>query len=659
VGSDSKVQGVNEKRTPEDDAQDARPQDPQFQDARFQGRSRGEVSEEEGGAEDPALAVALLDLSDRLQADQDLSLDQAIDAYPNYEQEIRQLWGTLVVATAVGKFRVQEAAEHLSSDPDTLDGLVHGSPSAAGFPEISLTESTRLPARFGDFELLEELGRGGMGVVYRARQISLNRVVALKLILRGSLASRDERLRFRSEAEAAACLDHPNIARVYQFSDEDAHPFICMQYIEGGTLIDFMRTHPAPRVIAGILAQVADAIQFAHDWGVLHRDLKPSNILIDQQGDPHVVDFGLAKHHVRGSLATAPTVTAGQEPLTNTGAILGTPAYMAPESAGSQRGDIGVGSDVYSLGAILYFCLAGQAPFVGKSTLDTLLLVREQEPIPPRQLRPGIDRDLERVALKCLQKPLDLRYSTAGELANDLRAYINNEPMVAASGAFSNVLARTFRETHHASILENWGLLWMWHSLVLLTACLATDLMLWNQLGHRWSYFLLWSVGFGTWAFVFWILRRRLGPVSFVERQIAHLWAASMIALFGLFFLEIHFELEPLKLAPILGIISGMVFLVKAGMLSGTFYLQATALFLTTIPMALYPDWGHTVFGLVAAACFFFPGLKYYRRRLKNEARQRAALQAEQEERAEHEERAEQAAASVDPTSERHPTPYP
>lgn len=567
-----------------------------------------------------AVALALFDLSNRLQAGEDLSLDQAIASYPDYEADIRDLWGTMVVAQAVGKLRADEAAEQMASSADTLDRLVSEAQPVTRGDDDSNREgiAAQLPGTFGDFELLAELGRGGMGVVYRARQINLNRFVALKLILRGSLATREERLRFRSEAEAAACLDHPYITKVYQYTDDGRHALLAMQLIEGCTLTEYLRLNPAPNVIAEIMSKVASAIQYAHERGVLHRDLKPSNILIDQNLDPHVVDFGLAKYHVQQTNIGANQVS-DTETLTITGAIVGTPAYMAPEAACGRRGDAGPAGDIYSLGAILYYCLAGQAPFSGKSPLETVLMVREQDPASPRSIRSDADRDLERVAMKCLQKPIDLRYRSAGELANDLMAYVKNEPLAATSGRLADVLSRMFRETYHANVLENWGLLWMWHALVLFLACFATDVMYWTNMGTRWNYFLLWCVGFGTWAVVFMLVRRRMGPVTFVERQIVHVWAASLVACISLFALESHLGLEPLALAPMLGVISSMVFLVKAGMLSGTFYVQALVLLLTAFPMAWYPSWGHTLFGVVSAGCFFFPGLKYYRQRRRSE----------------------------------------
>ena len=218
-----------------------------------------------------------------------------------------------------------------------------------------------------------------------------------------------------------------------------------------------------PREAAELLEKVARAIHFAHEHGVLHRDLKPSNIIIDDAGRPHVTDFGLAKQ-IDQSLS-----------LTRSGAVLGTPAYMPPEQAAGNRGEMGVASDVYSLGAMLYASVTGQPPFTGPTHVDTVLMVLEQDPAPPHVVYPDADRDLEMVALKCLQKPSDLRYPTAAALADDLRAYQQNEPIAARSGHFSQIFSRLFRETHHATVLENWGLLWMWHSLVLLVMCAVDE----------------------------------------------------------------------------------------------------------------------------------------------------------------------------------------
>ena len=532
---------------------------------------------------DEQLALFLAELTDAIQQGHEVDLEAVCRQHEDLAHELRQLWGAVMVADAVGGQSRSEAAEPGQETPSgTLE----------------------LPTRLGGYELLEELGRGGMGVVYRARQLGLDREVAVKMILRGQLASPAEHARFRAEAEAAARLDHPGIVPVYEVGEVEGRPFFSMKYIAGRTLAQSLAERPLPaHEAARILASVSRAIHYAHSKGVLHRDLKPSNILIDAQGEPHVTDFGLAKQ-------IADPIT-----LTKSGAILGTPSYMAPEQAAGARGEVKPASDVYSLGAVLYHTLTGRPPFQAASPVDTVLLALEQDPVPPRVINPKADPDLEMIALRCLQKPPDLRYSSAETLAEDLDAYLHDEPIAARSGRFAQVLSRLFRETHHAAVLENWGLLWIWHSLVVFIACAATDLLRLSGFRERWYYIVLWTAGLGTWAAVFWALRRRVGPVTFVERQIAHVWGAGMIAIGLLFFVELQMDMPVLRLSPILSLITGMMFFVKAGILSGTFYLQAAVLFITALVMGLFPRFPHLIFGTVAALCFFIPGWKYYRQR--------------------------------------------
>jgi eukaryotic-like serine/threonine-protein kinase len=335
-------------------------------------------------------------------------------------------------------------------------------------------------------------------------------------------------------------------------------------------------------------------------------------VRFDADGMPYVSDFGLAKRLLPDSADDSRTYRLG--PLTQTGAILGTPGYMSPEQAAGSRGVIGAGTDVYSLGAILYAMLTGRPPFQAATPVDTVLMVLEQDPLPPRMLNARADADLEMIALKCLQKPSDLRYRDAAALADDLEAYLADEPISARSSHFTQVLSRAFRESHHAGILENWGLLWMWHSLVLLVLCLVTNGLQWRGVESRLPYLGLWVVVAGIWALIFWNLRHRSGPVTFVERQIAHVWAASMIALSLLYGVEYLLDMPVLSLSPVLGLVTGMVFLVKAGILSGAFYVQAAALFATAMVMAVLrqtelPDVSLTVFGAVSAACVFFRGV--------------------------------------------------
>jgi len=540
---------------------------------------------------DQQLADLLAELTDAVCRGEIVDFDATCREHPEFAAELRELWGAVLVTDTAASSRDELPA---AADEDTSSGH---------------WRRLQLPAVIGDYELLEEIGRGGMGVVFRARQLSLDREVAIKMILRGRLASDSDLQRFLAEAAATARLDHPNIVPVYDVGDVDGRPFFSMRYIEGDTLAQRLRDGPMPqRGAAAMVSALARAIGYAHDEGVLHRDLKPSNILLADDGVAMITDFGLAKQ-------------AGSElDLTRSGMLVGTPAYMSPEQAGGRRGSIGPASDIYSLGCVLYAALTGRPPFVADSPMEVVMRVIEQEPTPPRALRPSLDRDLEMIVVRCLQKPPDLRYPTADALAADLDAYLADERVSARSGHFNQVVARVLRETHHATVLENWGVLWMWHSMALLIACLATWWLEYTGVTQRTAYASVWTLGLGAWAAVFWKLRQRMGPVTFIERQIAHVWGASMIAIALLFPLEWWLELQVLSLSPMLGVVSASVFIVKAGMLSGAFYVQSAALLLTAVAMALAPRWAHLIFGVVAAGCFFVPGLKYERRRRRTAA---------------------------------------
>jgi serine/threonine protein kinase len=549
------------------------------------------------GDRDERLAMLVERLSESLKRQQFDAIDEVTAQNADLADDLRSIWATMLVtdcvaASARSSANVQQPATivHMKDDADSHAGL-----------------KSKSARTFGNYELLEELGRGGMGVVYRARQKGLNRIVALKMALRTEAKSAADLVRFRSEAEAAARLDHPGIVPVYEAGEQDGQFYFTMKLVDGTSLNQRLAEGPLPpREAAALLAPVCRAIHFAHQQGVLHRDLKPANILIDSEGRPHVSDFGLAKRIEMDS------------DLTLTGAIIGTPSYMAPEQAAGTRGKLGPASDVYSLGMILYQMLTGRPAFQAASPVDTVLLVLEQEPLPPRVLNPKADPELEMIALKCLQKPVDLRYASAAALADDLEAYLADEPISARQGLFNKIISRAFRDTHHAAVLENWGLLWMWHSFVLLITCLLTSFLQWRGTTSPWPYLGLWIVGLGTWAGIFWTLRHRAGPVTFVERQIAHVWSASMFSIAGLFVVEIILGLPVLFLSPVLALTSGMIFVIKAGILTGEFYFQAAALFATAIAMAVLQHHGQTplavaLFGVVSAACFFVPGWKYYR----------------------------------------------
>jgi serine/threonine-protein kinase len=272
----------------------------------------------------------------------------------------------------------------------------------------------------GDYELLVEIARGGLGIVYRARQRSLNRLVALKMILVGAWASTNDLHRFRAEAEVVAQLDHPHIVPIFEVGEHEGMDYFSMRLIEGETLANRLsRYHDDPQAAARLMVQIARAVHHAHQRGVLHRDLKPSNILLDAEGRPYVVDFGLAKR------------LGDDAELTHSGSILGTPAYMAPEQTEGRRKLSTTISDVYGLGAILYALLTGSPPFRGDSPAETLAGVRERAPRPPREINRRVSRDLETVCLKCLEKDPARRYGTAEALAEDLERWLRGEPILA------------------------------------------------------------------------------------------------------------------------------------------------------------------------------------------------------------------------------------
>ncbi len=324
----------------------------------------------------------------RLEAGEALSFEELRSRFPQYADALALQF---------------DLERHLALSPD---------PPTLALNEPDIAAGSRLPEVPG-YELLGEIARGGMGVVFRARQVNLDRTVALKMLLAGQMASAHEALLFRTEAEAAAHLDHPNIVPIYEVGEYQGQPYFCMKLVEGGTLAGFRG--PSEEA-ARLLATVARAVHYAHQRGIIHRDLKPGNILLDRERQPHVADFGLARR------------VEGDSKLTRTGAVMGTPAYMPPEQASGKRGEVTTLADVYSLGAVLYELLTGRPPFQAETQFDTLSQMMEKEPRPPRTLNPQVDRDLEALCLKCLQKDPRQRYGSAAELADDLERWQRGEP---------------------------------------------------------------------------------------------------------------------------------------------------------------------------------------------------------------------------------------
>ncbi|MFO0970406.1 MAG: protein kinase [Gemmataceae bacterium] len=328
-------------------------------------------------------------------------------------------------------------AEYVERYPQLADDLrLHFEVHSALYPQL-VTETRRLDGdslpdgyadpgsaqpRLDNYELVSRLGQGGMGVVYKARQRLLRRFVAVKMFQPGRVPSRRDRARFKTEAEAIARLQHPNIVQIFEIGESDGTPFLALELAEHGTLADrLQKLTYAPRAAAGLVETLARAIAHAHDEGVLHRDLKPANILFARDDTPKITDFGLAK--------MLEDDAAGGRDTTRSGEPMGTPRYMAPEQAAGRTGAIGVATDVYALGVVLYECLTGQAPFVSSSAVETMDRIRTEEPLPPRRLQRSIPKDLETICLCCLNKEPGRRYRGAQDLADDLRRFLDGAPI--------------------------------------------------------------------------------------------------------------------------------------------------------------------------------------------------------------------------------------
>lgn len=342
------------------------------------------------------------------------SRSQLLDRQP----ELAELLGCLDTLEMLAPSPEPDWQQPAESDADAPTLALE---SGSATTKTSSSTIRAKPSRqFGKYELLAEIGRGGMGVVFKAQQVELNRIVALKMILSSRLASDDEIRRFYSEAKAAGSLQHPNIVGIHEVGEIHGQHYFTMDYVEGRSLADILREGPLdPDQAATDLATIARAVDHLHKNQIIHRDLKPANILLDESGTPHVTDFGLAKVFEQDSQQT------------RTGTIVGTPSYMAPEQAAGRHNEVAVCSDVYSLGAILFEMLTGQPPFKEDNPLDTLVQVLEGEPPLPSKLNRRVPRELELICLRCLEKDPSQRYQSSAELADDLDRYLKREPIAA------------------------------------------------------------------------------------------------------------------------------------------------------------------------------------------------------------------------------------
>jgi tRNA A-37 threonylcarbamoyl transferase component Bud32 len=483
-------------------------------------------------------------------------------------------------------------------------------PSPSELENVSQTvafapsEAASGAASFGDYEVLEELGRGGMGVVYKARHSKFDRLVALKMILAGEHAGSEQQVRFQSEARAVARLQHPNIVQIHEIGEHNGCCYFSLEYVDGGSLAARMKEHlPSDKEAAQLIEVLARTAHYAHGRGVVHRDLKPANILVTKDGVPKIADFGLAKS------------LGGDSGPTVSGAVLGTPSYMAPEQALGRAKDVGPAADVYALGAILYELLTGKPPFRGETVLETLRSVEQLAPERPRVHNPRADTSLEAICLKCLEKSPADRYASAEALADDLAAYLRGEAVHADKGTAKRLLGAVLRESRYTEVMILWSRVWMGIAVVYFLICVAKSALLWKGVEDHLPYFAVWTAGLvGTCGLV-WLFRIRGGPrLSYVERQLAQIWGVFWA---GFFLTAWQYQAVggPIAgLLPILVLEAGISFASMATILGGSFYGMAIAGVGTAFLEALWPEVGPLISGCVCSPALFWLGWKYSKR---------------------------------------------
>ena len=459
---------------------------------------------------------------------------------------------------------------------------------------------TLVGQQVGAYVIEEEIARGGMGVVYRARQEGLDRPVALKLISSGVLAGEEERQRFRIEAEAAARLDHPGIIAIHETGSWQGYEYFSMTLIEGNTLQQHVESEKFDDFMAAkLVREVADAVAYAHECGIVHRDLKPENILISKEGRPLVTDFGLAKWHRDGSVLS-------RIGITRTGQVLGTPHYMSREQAAG-RSDCGALTDVYSLGAILYAMLTGQPPHAGASAAEVLRSVLQDEPPNPRQYRREIPSDLENICLKAMRSNSIERYESAQALADDLARFLVGEATRAAGSGLLDVVAREIRRDQHQDNFQHWGMTLYILGVIIFVAHVAmfslaeTEFSYWATYWVPRSLMLLAIVGV--------IYRARGGqmiPRTVAERPIWSIWIGYLASLGMLNLIIIICDIESALLFPIAAALSAFGFIAMGGHVWGCSALFGFGFLAVSLLTAIFPRFAPLLFGamwLISLQC--------------------------------------------------------
>jgi eukaryotic-like serine/threonine-protein kinase len=457
------------------------------------------------------------------------------------------------------------------------------------------------PPQLVGYELLEPLGSGGMGKVYKARHLGLKRLVALKMILTGYHATPNEWQRFRGEAEAVARLQHPNIVQIYEIGEHAGCPYLALEFVPGGSLEKKLTSTPmAPRQAAQLVRTLALAIHSAHQQNIIHRDLKPANILLAADGTPKIADFGLAKRLDEASAQT------------RTGSVMGTPSYMAPEQAEGRTRDIGPRTDVYALGAILYELLTGQPPFFGATLLETLEQVRSHEPMPPRTRHPDIPADLETICLKCLHKEPRDRYPSAQALADDLDRFLQGEAISARS---LNLVDRLTRTLNRSPRLSEFSTIASYLIVLLAPIPFLFHLVLFLFAGSQDDYPLLAVItSLATVALMIglYFLITGEGIRMPLTATMRNLWSVRIAQMMGLPLLALvswnmspaDRPWDPLTVFPLWSILTGAAFFALGGSIWGRLYLIGLSLMATGVVMSLCLRWAPLLFGLMLTLTF-------------------------------------------------------
>jgi serine/threonine-protein kinase len=448
--------------------------------------------------------------------------------------------------------------------------------------------------QLADYEIVAELGRGGMGVVYHARQKSLNRSVALKMIRGDAWGDAGAIARFQAEARTIARLRHPQIVGVHEVGAHNGAPFFTLEYIDGGNLHQRLKGPPlSDKEAAELVVLLARALHHAHGAGIVHRDLKPANILLTTDGMPKVADFGLAK-------------ILGEGGATISGMVVGTASYMSPEAAAGKVKEVGPVSDVYSLGAILYELLTGQPPFTGDSLLEVLRCVEQEIPQLPRVHNPRVDRSLEAICMKCLEKAPQDRYPSAEALADDLSAYLRGESVAAEQGTARRLVGAVLRESRYTEVMTRWSMIWMALAVNALVVCILQLALIYAEVSDFWPFVSLWLAKTIADFVTVWFFRWRIHlSVLPVERQLAQVWVFFWFAHF-LMVWSYQATGGPVRLfIPMATLEIAVVLFTMAAILGGSFYLYAALSIVDAVLDLLWFGAGQ-VFGIVVIVPLFF-----------------------------------------------------